>query len=172
MTERVKLESSIDFYDEVVKSSYDEFVGSPSSFRTAFNLVSALFHMHEWVYEFDKSTAEAQLGARFDSAYQIWQHIETSIPNAKFIRDVANASKHVRLTKKTSTSMTHIANTFIQSVGYGEGGYGVGRNSAPSVMMEEESGFISLDACAKDVFQFWQKLITAICSDKAPPSDD
>ena len=42
-----RLEGARNYFNEVLKPNFDEFMGTPSSFRTAFNLVSALFHMHK-----------------------------------------------------------------------------------------------------------------------------
>lgn len=147
------------FFQQVLKPSYDEFMGTPSTFRTAFNAVTALFHMHEWLYEFKKPEIEAKYAAVFPKKGDFWAHVETLVPKAKFIRDLANASKHVRLTIRPSTSMTHIANTSIQTVGFGEGGYGLGRYSAPSVTMKDGSTDVYLDDCAKDLFGLWDALI-------------
>ena len=69
-----------------------------------------------------------------------WEHIEKVQPKAKFIRDVANASKHVVIDENPSTSMSHRPTPQLPTAGFGEGGYGVGRYSAPSVMMSEGAG--------------------------------
>jgi hypothetical protein len=90
--------------------------------------------------------------SRLARPWPLWEHIEKVQPKAKFIRDVANASKHVVIDRNPSTSMSHQANTLIQTAGFGEGGYGVGRYSAPSVMMSEGAGEVSLDGCARAVF--------------------
>jgi hypothetical protein len=95
-----------------------------SSFRTAFNAATALFHLHEWVWEFKRTEVETKYGQTFAKKGEFWKFIEAQLPRAAFVRDLANASKHVKLTIKPSTSMTHIANTTIQTVGFGEGAYG------------------------------------------------
>jgi hypothetical protein len=48
------LDSPGKYYAKVMKPGYDEFCASPSSFRTAFNLASSLFHFHEWLYEYSR----------------------------------------------------------------------------------------------------------------------
>jgi len=50
------------YYAEVMKPAYDEFFELPSSFRTAFNLASSLFHFHEWLYEYSRAKLEAHFG--------------------------------------------------------------------------------------------------------------
>lgn len=123
-------------------------------------MASSLYHFHEWVIAIDKNAAENALGLAFNKPHDLWSHVESTVPGAGSIRDLANASKHVSIDKKPSTSMTHIANTSIVSVGWGEGGYGVGRyGGAPSVMMDQGSAPVSLDDCATKVFKFWQTLV-------------
>ncbi len=155
----VKLGNTKDFYDHVLKPNFDNFMNSPSTFQTAINMVMSLFHIRDWVFKVDKLQVEQILGVSFSDEYAVWRHVEFVCPKAGFIRDVANASKHVTLDRQSSTSMSHIANAAIVSVGYGEGGYGQGRFSAPSVMMEDGSGHVSLDECAKEVYQFWSDLV-------------
>jgi len=157
-----RLEGARNYFNEVLKPNFDEFMGTPSSFRTAFNLVSALLHMHEWVFAYDKAAAETYFRAQFARPWPLWEHIEKVQPKAKFIRDVANASKHVVIDRNPSTSMSHQANTSIQTAGFGEGGYGVGRYSAPSVMMSEGAGEVSLDDCARAVFDVWDTFIKSL----------
>ena len=150
------------FFDEVAKPSFDEFMVKTSSFRTAFNAATALFHLHEWLWEFKRAEVETKCGQTFAKKGDFWQFIEAQLPRMGFVRDLANASKHVRLTIKPSTSMTHIANTTIQTVGFGEGAYGVGRYSAPSVIMKDGSTDVCLDDCVKDLFGFWSTLIALL----------
>jgi hypothetical protein len=155
----VSLSDPTVFFDEVVKPSFDDFMTTTSSFRTAFNVTTALFHLHEWVWEFKRAEIETEYGQAFTKKGDFWKLIEAQLPRAAYVRDLANASKHVRLTIKPSTSMTHIANTTIQTIGFGEGPYGVGRYSAPSVIMKDGSNDIYLDDCINDLFIFWSTLI-------------
>ena len=152
------------FFEEVAKPSFDDFMTTVSSFRTAFNAATALFHLHEWVWEFNRAEIERKYGRTFSKKGTFWKFIESQIPRARFVRDLANASKHVRLTIKPSTSMTHIANTTIQTVGFGESAYGVGRYSAPSVIMKDGSNGVCLDDCVQDLFGFWSVLIADLKS--------
>jgi hypothetical protein len=162
MTTSQSLDDAKDFFEQIVEPSFTEFMSAPSSFRTAFNAATALFHMHEWLYEYKKAELEAKYSLPFLKKGDFWGHVETLVPLSKFIRDLANASKHVRLTLRPSTSMTHIANTVIQTVGFGQGGYGVGRYSAPTVTMKDGTTDVVLDDCAKDLFRLWQQLITEL----------
>jgi hypothetical protein len=85
------------------------------------------------------------------------------VPGADFIRDVANASKHVKLDHSPSTSMTHVANVSIMTAGFGEGGFGEGRyGGAAELKIKDGSDDVSFDKCAQNMFQFWKTLITKL----------
>lgn len=154
------LDNPRDFFEEVTRPNYNDFFASPSSFRTAFSLSMSLFNINEWLYEYNKADVEAKFGKAFSSAGQLWEEVQNQVPDAKFIRDLSNASKHVKLTIRPSTSMTHIANTEIQTSTYGGGvKYGQGRYSQPSVVFHDQGNVIYLDDCARKVFAFWEALI-------------
>jgi hypothetical protein len=81
------------------------------------------------------------------------------VRGADFIRDVANASKHVKL-EHSSTSMTHVANVSIMTADYSSGSYGQGRyGGAAELKIREGSDVVSFDKCAENMFQFWESLI-------------
>lgn len=159
MTKSGKLDNPRDFFEEITRPNHADFFGSPSSFRTAFALAMSLFNLHEWLFEFNKADVEREFGKAFAKPGDLWQEVESHVPEAKFIRDFSNASKHVKLTIRPSTSMTHIANTEIQIIGYGAGGYGQGRYSAPSVVFHDSRNIVYFDDCADKLFNFWESLI-------------
>lgn len=163
MTEKTgTLSDPRDFFDWVTRPNYDEYFNTPSSFRTAFSLAMSLFNLNEWVFEYKRIEVEKEFGKTFGKPGELWKEIESQVPEAKFIRDLSNASKHVRLMILPSTSMTHIANTAIQTSAYGRGGYGQGRYSAPSVIFHDSGNVIYLDDCARVVFAFWENLINKL----------
>src|SRR5262245_923925 len=90
------------YFAEVLKPQYYKFFGHPATLRGAFNLATALFHFHEWLYEFHKASLESHLGKSLPSKASLWQHAESIDPNFRYVRDLANASKHVQLTKRSS----------------------------------------------------------------------
>lgn len=158
------LTSSEDFFIFVMHPNMKAFFDSSSTFSSAFNLATSLFHFHEWLFDEFKAPLEAHFGTVFSSKGKFWQAVEGT--NAKFgyIRDVANASKHVKIGgaghPPTSTGMTHVANTHIVSVGYGQGGYGIGRfGGGPNVMLHDGGSQISFDNCADDLFNYWKGLL-------------
>jgi len=157
--ERVTLKDARDYFERVVNPNYQEFIATPGSFRTAFNMALSLFNMRDWVFVLNKADAERVCCETFATKRSLWDHVQRKIPEARSIRDVANASKHVVLDEHHSTSMTHIANTSIASFGYGEGTYGVGRFAGATVVMAQDGEEVSMDKCAAAVFEFWERLL-------------
>ncbi|WP_439371380.1 hypothetical protein [Bradyrhizobium sp. DASA03120] len=155
-----KLRSSKDYFDQVLKPNYLAFANSPSTFQLVYNTAAPLFHMHEWVFNLDKAKAEAALGVTFQKKSDVWSEVRNAVPNAGFIRDIANSSKHVALTH-SSTSMTHSANTFIvdSTLSGGATLSGTLRLSTPNVVAIEGEPAISFDACAAGVYNFWEGLV-------------
>jgi hypothetical protein len=162
MTTIESLDDARDFFEKIVKPSVEDYLDTPSQFRTAFNAATALFHMHEWLYEFKKPELEMKYKTKFPKKGDFWGHVETLVQSSKYIRDLANASKHVRLTMRPSTSMTHIANTVIQSTGWGEGGYGVGRYGGRNMTMKDGADDIPLDDCVRDLMALWEPLVAEL----------
>ena len=157
------LANSKDYFDQVLRPNVDAFFNHVSTFSSAFNMASALFHFHEWLFQLDQAAIESLSGRAFSSPGDFWKHVESEVPEAAFVRDLANASKHVRLTIRPSTSMTHVANTVIQSAGYGEGGYGRGPyGGSGAVVLKDVTGDVYFDVCAKKLFAFWKTLIDQI----------
>jgi hypothetical protein len=155
----VALADAKEFYLHVVKPNVEEFTTTPSQFRTAVNAATSLFHMHDWLYEFKRTELEGMYKHTFESKGIFWRHIETLVPSSKFIRDLANASKHVQLTRQPSTSMDGISGTVIRSSGFGEGGFGVGRFGGQNVMMKDAGAVVSLDDCVRELMHFWGELV-------------
>jgi hypothetical protein len=115
--------------------------------------------MRDWVYNMKRNELEKALGQKFADQAAFWRYIENNVPGAAFIRDVANASKHVKL-DHSSTSMTHVANVAIMTTGYGQGGYGEGPyGGAAELKIKDGSSDVSFDKCAQSTYKFWQSLI-------------
>jgi hypothetical protein len=119
-----------DYFLKVLKPNMESFFGAPSTFASAFNLATTLYHFHEWLFDEYKSKLEGELNSTFSGKGAFWQSVQQTNPKFGYIRDVTNASKHVKIGgtghPPPSTGMTHMANTQIISTGYGQGGYGQG----------------------------------------------
>lgn len=150
------------YYAEVMKPGYDEFFGSPSSFRTAFNLASSLFHFHEWLYEYSRAKLEAHFGKALNTPAAFWATVEATNQRFSFIRDLANASKHVRLTRRPSTCVGHVANTYIRIGTFQRGAFDPRVFDAGCMVMKDGATEVSFDACATELFNYWTRLLNDI----------
>jgi hypothetical protein len=152
-----------DYFLKVLKPNKEAFFATPSTFASALNLATSLFHFHEWLFGEFKTKLEAELGTTFHGKGSFWQAVENTNPKFGYMRDVTNASKHVAIgagPNRTSTGMTHIANVHIISIGYGEGGYGQGRfGGGPNVVVDDGGSQISFDVCATELFDYWKALL-------------
>src|SRR5690606_27306023 len=145
------------YFTKVLKPNKEAFFGGPSTFASAVNFATALYHFHEWLFHEFKPQLETEFKTTFSSKGAFWQTVQASDARFGYIRDVTNASKHVAIGgpghPAPSTGMTHIANTHIVSVGYGEGGYGQGRyGGGPNVVFDDAGNQISFDDCAQALF--------------------
>jgi hypothetical protein len=159
------LSNAADYFAQVVRPNKDAFFGSPSTFANALNLATALYHFHEWLFDGFRSKLEAEFGTTFPSHNDFWRVVQATDTRFGYIRDVTNASKHVSIGRrgKPSTGMTHIANTYIISSGYGAGGYGTGGyGGAPKVIFEDSGSQISFDDCANALFNYWDALLSRL----------
>lgn len=153
-----------DYFMKVLKPNKEAFFGASSTFASAFNLATTLYHFHEWLFEEFKGPLESHFNTTFSSKGTFWQAVEQTNSNFGYIRDVTNASKHVKIGGSRfappSTGMTHIANTHIVSIGFGQGGYGLSRyGGGPTVVFDDGGTQTSFDHCANDLFNYWKNLL-------------
>jgi hypothetical protein len=161
------LNGSADYFAHVLKPNKEAFFGSPSTFAAAFNLATSLYHFHEWLFDEFKQQLETEFGETFRTKGAFWQVVEAADTRFGYVRDVTNASKHVKIGGRgvapPSTGMSHIANTHIITTGYGEGGYGSGRyGGGPSVVFDDSGSQISFDDCAAALFDYWESLLARV----------
>ena len=161
------LKGATDYFAEVLAPNNATFFGGPSTFQNALNLATSLYHFHEWLYSDFRAKLENEFGTSFGSKGAFWQAVEAKDTRFGYIRDVANASKHVRIDQPKkpppSTGMTHIANTVIVVAAYGQGAYGAGRyGGGPSVVFDDKGKLVSFDECAAALFRFWDDLLTKV----------
>lgn len=157
------LSGSEDYFLQVMIPNKQAFFGNQSAFAAAINFATSLFHFHEWLFDEFKTELESFFGATFNSKGAFWKAVEASNPNFGYMRDVTNASKHVRIGGKysTSTGMSHIANTHIVEIGYGHG-YGVAYGGGNKVVFDDGGNQIGFDTCAQELFDYWQKLLESL----------
>jgi hypothetical protein len=161
MADVLVLDSARKYYDWVLKKQYDDFFNNPADFRLLINLCMSLFHFHEWLFEEYPSELQTEFSQSqpIRNAGAFWGLVEVRDRRFGFVRDIANASKHVRLTIRPSTTMTHIANTEIQVAKWDHATWDNARWDAPSVTSRDGGANVLFDPYAKELFEFWTDLI-------------
>lgn len=143
---RSTLSKAIDFFEQIVRPDTQEFFNNPSTLRNAVHLSNSLYHFHEWMFVDYKNEAAIRFDAEISKPADLWSHAQDVDIRFGYIRDVANASKHVTIDRKPSTGMKHISNTFIETTGWGEGRRGQAKwGGAPMIVMIDGQQAISFD---------------------------
>jgi hypothetical protein len=101
-----------DFRVHIMEPDYAAFERAPTDLRIAFHAAASLFHLRDWI-AFAQCVSPAQLQSELENRCDLFG----------VIRDVANASKHLRL-KRHSTSVLDAGDIRVQEIGVT--GYGVG----------------------------------------------
>jgi hypothetical protein len=153
------LDTSEKYFTEVLEPEVQSYLELPRSFRSAFNVARSLFHYHEWLYADRRADLERRYGRSFAKKGDFWGEVEAAHNAHAFIRDFANASKHVRLTIKPSTSMTHIANTSFTVLKSGNDNVDMNVFGG-SLKMKDGNYDVSFDYCATQLFRYWKELRT------------
>jgi hypothetical protein len=154
------LTSSRLYFDEVLEPNRRAYFDGPVTFASAFNFAASLFHFHEWLFADHKDQLINRFGLKPDGIKPraFWLKVQEVNSSFGYIHDVANASKHVALTRP-STALNNISQTALQSVGYGKGAFGVGRYSRPNFVLLDGDKTISFDECATAMFAYWRGLL-------------
>jgi hypothetical protein len=127
-----------EFCAEVVAKNITDFHADYASLRLAFNTIASVDALAAHLCEWCRTNAPQELAGGDDSTYRA----ALAKRNAAFemLRDVAKAQKHVRLTKG-NPKVTLASQTSARGVGYGEGGYGLGRYGGPEqVVIDDNNG--------------------------------
>jgi hypothetical protein len=141
------LDSASKYYPEILKLEYDEFLTAPATLRSAFNLARNLFHCADWALAYHRTELEAHFGAKLSHPSDLWAEIEKRDGRFAFIRDVAIMSKHVSI-HRPSTSMTHIANTFIETGSFQSGAFQRSAFDVARIRMQDGSQVVEFDRCS------------------------
>ena len=156
------LASSRAYFVEVLTPNRDAYFDGPVTFAGALNFATSLFHFHEWLFADHRDQLITSYGLLPSNgkitAHTFWSKVQGADKRFGYIRDVANASKHMVLTN-SSTEVKSIGQTSLQSVGFGMGAFGVGRFSGPNFAILDGDATISFDECASRMFDYWRRLL-------------
>lgn len=154
--QRHSLANAEDFLAEVLQPNYEAYLQSASNFASAVNLATALFHFCDWLFVEYKEQLKSRYASADEKAF--WKKVEQEDPRYGYVRDVANASKHVRL-RRPSTRMNHISRLLIVDRPFGSGPYGQGRFGGSNVVCDDGGEPVYFDECATALYDYWSSLL-------------
>ncbi len=137
--------------------------------RAAFHAASSLWHMCDWTYQTHKTAVQVEFGISpsikdKDGGIAFADALGARCPEFAHVREIANASKHLRLSK-TGRGATETFVTILPGTGgYGVGDIAYGRAGAygggPKVMHEKPNGEdVSFLQIARSVANMWRRLL-------------
>jgi hypothetical protein len=160
MIEPSSVQTAVDFFKQILEPDYRECIAAPADLRKAFHAAASLFHLRDWVAATGSPNPTKGELKKLQSDLQA--KLEGRCGLFAIIRDVANASKHLKLTINPSTSVTGAADIRSQEIAtaaYGHlGGYGVTGAYGPvlAVVITPE-GVVFAQAAAK-VYEMWKEV--------------
>lgn len=148
-----------DYFEQVVGYNLQQYKAQPTCLPAAYNLAGTLFSMHEWMWHTYGEKLVQQLGVKPSGAAALNAHTQSNCPAFKYMRDLANASKHVTLTKNPSTQATHITDTTAIESRYGEGFSGVSKYGRGVVAIDDGGTKVDFEDAADEVYVYWRDLL-------------
>jgi hypothetical protein len=152
-----------EFFDEVLEYNLAAYKADPTCLPAAYNLASALFSMHEWMWHSYKTELKTVLGTGFDNEKTFNKWMQEDLTAYMHMRDLANASKHFVLREKSaSTAATKITDTVAIESKYGEGVYGESKYGRGVVAINDGGKYVDFEDTAIEVYEFWGALLSKI----------
>ena len=150
-----------EFFEQVLDYNLKQYKADPTCLPAAYNLASALFSMHEWMWHSYKTELETALGEGFDSEKAFNKWMQKNLTAYAHMRDLANASKHFVL-KNPSTAATKITDTVAIESKYGEAIYGKSKYGRGVVAINDGGTHVDFENTANEVYIYWGALLVKI----------
>lgn len=121
----------------------------------------SLHHFHEWLsHDFKRELEMDEYFGAFGKKGTLWSKVEPTNPKFGYVRDVANASKHVKYSQsKPSTGVKSITHVHITDRPYDTGNFCQGRFGGPNALIEDNGKQIYFDECASELYDYWKALL-------------
>jgi hypothetical protein len=117
------------FLDQIVRPNVADFCADDADVRRAYNAVAAVDALAAHIYVWCTANAPAEVsGCKDDTQYR--ERLAASHDDFRWLRNIAKAQKHVRLTRNPPP-LSEAAQISARSVGFGEGPFGHGRFGGP-----------------------------------------
>jgi hypothetical protein len=152
------LQTSKDYFREVLEPNRSDFLSDRTSLRFMANYVTSLYHLADWLGKSDLSFVQSQWGNSIKSKHDIWDYAESQVPDAGYIRDFANALKHMTLTKNPSTPMRHAAEAQSRGGGFDPKAFSEGFDVG-DIYISVGATTVSLPPVCEELYKLWKALI-------------
>jgi hypothetical protein len=149
------------FFEEHVRPNYEEWLASPLNERLAKNALADANNMAARVLHYWRDRDLSQVyGVSNERQYRDLL-AERECSEFALLRDVADAHKHVSLTRQ-SRKVTRSDQTGSGATGWGEGSYGEGvYGGGPQLVVTLDDGTKRpLTAIMANVIKMWERLLT------------
>lgn len=144
------------FFIKHVQPNMSAWVAQSTDERLAMNAVLSLYHLadHFW-HSF--STSDPNRLLQSNSSGQYRSALAKQEPDFAILRDVAEAHKHMELSRKIRT-LSSSSQTTAGSTGYGEASYGTGPyGGGPSIVVTLDNGSKHhVSYIARKVLEMWE----------------
>lgn len=163
-----RLEQRLDgcraYFEHVLTPNAELFFGQSRTPASTINLVTSLFHFHEWLHREFKEKLLLKYGAEAKTPGDFWRCVQKTNPDFGYIRDMTNGSKHVELEAKgkggPSTEMRGIGEFAMEKRGFGRGAFGRrGFGGGPDPIVTVGDRTAELYPISKQLLAYWSDLL-------------
>ena len=172
MTGIFQLNTSADFWLEIVVPDCSEYFNNKGNLRLALHAAISLFHMSDWVFHTHQATVvsgftyinNAGVPANVSSASTFANSLEQQNADFGRIRGICHAAKHLKLhdIRPVANAPSHAANTASHAISTAaQGFFSQWWPSSPSrkVMLAGPSGNdMEFEAILRSVYEMWGNL--------------
>lgn len=151
-----------EYFIEAVGYNMRQFMNDRSCLPAAYNLANALFNMRDWIWHSCRKDIECHFGKKFPNREEFTRALTSACSNFEYVRDVANASKHVALTH-ASTKATDITKTGLLPGSWG-GSWGKswGGSWGRTIVIIDGSKHVHFELVSTSVYKFFDGFMSSI----------
>src|SRR4051794_16922213 len=152
-----KMQSSKDYFNEVLEPNRSDFERDRTSLRFMTNYVISLFHLRDWPYHCDLEFIQCHCGKSFDNEHAFWEYVKNNkVPDAVYVRDVAHAVKHMKLNNFTTVGQ---ASQAISRPGPFDPKEFCGTDFETAEIIIDVTPPVPLAPICEELYKFWKCLI-------------
>jgi len=155
-----KVETAPEFKSAVVDRDYEEYKKNPTCLRLAYHLALGLLHLRDWTFEEHSGSDRWPYKFKEERKYQ--EFLAGECKYFGFMRDLANAVKHMKLKKWRSTKMEKLADTELMGPAFQPSAFqGNAFQTHTMIVSEIAPGkFVQFEPAADAVMAMWNDLFS------------